>query len=50
MSEKRQRTELVVIRLLPEEHASLIIAAHQRGITVSALIRDRLRQVIGSSR
>lgn len=38
-SEQRQRTELVAIRLLPEELAQVDAAAARRGISRSALLR-----------
>lgn len=38
-SERRQRTELVALRLLPEERALLADVAKERGISLSELIR-----------
>jgi predicted HicB family RNase H-like nuclease len=39
-SEQRQRTALVALRFLPEEHQQLVDAARARGISLSELIRD----------
>jgi len=38
-SEQRQRTALVALRLLPEEHALLLSAARKRGVSLSELLR-----------
>lgn len=45
-TERRQRTELVALRLLPEEHRQLILAAEARGMSVSTLLRERIMDVI----
>ena len=42
-SESRQRSKLVGVRLLPEEHQALKVEADRQGISVPALILDSLR-------
>lgn len=45
--ERRQRTELVGVRLLPAEDAALRTLARQRGhASVQALIRDALEPLL----
>lgn len=39
-SERRQRTRLVALRLLPDEYATIQAAAIREGMSVSALIRE----------
>lgn len=39
MSENRQRTQLIAIRVLPAERAVLVAAAAARGVSLSQLIR-----------
>lgn len=39
-SEKRQRTKLIAIRLLPAEYTALVNAAHDAGVSISELIRS----------
>jgi predicted HicB family RNase H-like nuclease len=54
VSEKRQRTKLLNVRLLPEEHLALKEIASEQGLSLSELVVNSLRQlapgVIGSSR
>jgi len=38
-SERRQRTTLVALRLLPEEHELLLEAARGKGMSLSELLR-----------
>jgi predicted HicB family RNase H-like nuclease len=42
-SESRQRSKLVGLRLLPQEHRALKVEADRQGITVPTLILNRLR-------
>ena len=42
-SEKRQRTEAVCVRFLPNERRELATAARNRGVSVGELIRQALR-------
>lgn len=42
-SERRQRTDLAVVRLYPDEHQALKRAAADRGVSVGELIRAALR-------
>jgi hypothetical protein len=37
-SENRQRTKLMTVRLLPEEHDRLRLAAEQEGLSISELV------------
>lgn len=39
-SERRQRTALVALRLLPEEHHRLLQAARTRGVSLSEFLRS----------
>lgn len=39
-SERRQRTAVVVVRLLPAEREALQAAANQRGVSISELVRS----------
>jgi hypothetical protein len=41
-SERRQRTELLVLRLLPNEHAVLHRVAAAKGVSISKFVRDVL--------
>jgi predicted HicB family RNase H-like nuclease len=45
-SEQRQRTTLVALRLLPEEHQVLVEAAQARGISLSELLRASAMQAV----
>lgn len=47
-TERRQRTELVALRLLPEERRQLILAAEARGMSVSTLLRECITDVIAA--
>lgn len=38
-SERRQRTTVVAVRLLPTERAALQAVASQRGVSISELVR-----------
>ncbi|MGV7681614.1 plasmid mobilization protein [Mycobacterium kansasii] len=38
-SERRQRTSVVAVRLLPTERAALQAVASQRGVSISELVR-----------
>lgn len=38
-SERRQRTAVVAVRLLPTERAALQAVASQRGVSISELVR-----------
>ncbi|MHA7703427.1 plasmid mobilization protein [Mycobacterium sp. ML4] len=38
-SERRQRTTVVAVRLLPTERAALQVVASQRGVSISELVR-----------
>ena len=42
-SEIRQRTKLMGVRLLPEEHDRIREAAEQRGVSMSELVISLLR-------
>ncbi|WP_372515000.1 plasmid mobilization protein [Mycolicibacterium holsaticum] len=48
-SENRQRTALVVLRMLPSERQALDRAANERGISVSELVRASVLAEIGAS-
>lgn len=41
-SERRQRTKLLVVRLLPAEYAALERAATQRGVSIAQVVRERI--------
>lgn len=43
VSESRQRTKLVGVRLLPEQHDRIREAAEERGMTMSELVIDLVR-------
>ncbi|SOJ56955.1 hypothetical protein MSIMFB_04433 [Mycobacterium simulans] len=45
-SESRQRSKLVGVRLLPEEHHALKLEADRQGLTVPALILSTLRLAV----
>jgi hypothetical protein len=47
-SEARQRTELVALRLLPGERATLQAAAEHRNVSLSELIRSSALKAAGS--
>jgi hypothetical protein len=38
-SERRQRTALIALRMLPSERDALYAAAKQRGVSISELVR-----------
>ena len=42
-SESRQRTKLMGVRLLPEQHDRIREAAEERGMTISELVIDLVR-------
>jgi uncharacterized protein (DUF1778 family) len=46
-SERRQRTSLVALRLLPEERETLERAARDRGVSLSELLRQSALKVAG---
>ena len=45
-SESRQRSKLVGLRLLPEEHHVLKLEAERQGLSVPALILSTLRLAV----
>lgn len=46
-SERRQRTDLVALRLLPDEHQAVRDAATDLGVSVSELVRSSVLNKIG---
>ncbi|WP_439116882.1 plasmid mobilization protein [Mycolicibacter arupensis] len=46
-SERRQRTALVALRLLPAEHDALAAVAKRRGVSISELLRASVLAEIG---
>lgn len=48
-SESRHRTELVEVRLTPDEHAAAVALAEARGVTVPDLFRHLLTAVDSTS-
>jgi predicted HicB family RNase H-like nuclease len=44
VSEKRHRTKMAGVRLLPEEHQALKDIADEQGVSMSELIVNSLRQ------
>jgi hypothetical protein len=47
-TERRRRTELVAVRLLPDEHRRLARVAESRGVTVATLLRTQINELIGA--
>lgn len=46
-SERRQRTKIVAVRLLPAEHASLRAEARRLGLSVGQLMRETALRDVG---
>ena len=46
VSEKRHRTKLLGVRLLPDEHEALRVIADQQGVSMSELVVNSLRQAV----
>lgn len=46
VSEKRHRTKLLGVRLLPDEHEALRVIADKQGVSMSELVVNSLRQAV----
>lgn len=49
-SERRQRTALVALRLLPAEHELLTSAARAHGLSLSELLRESAMRAVAGER
>lgn len=45
-TETRQRTKLLGVRLLPEEHEALRVVADTLGVSMSEVVMQSLRKVV----